>query len=66
MTKYNANESNQQNESLIETSNERRKFLEKFGKLAVVTPLAVTALMSPSTSAAPKSGCRGNGSKKCT
>ncbi|MEW6989921.1 hypothetical protein AADZ91_04440 [Colwelliaceae bacterium 6441] len=51
----------QQNDDLIETSNDRRKFLEKFGKLAVVTPLAVTALMSPTTSAAPKSGCNKNG-----
>lgn len=50
-------QSKQLNENIIETSNERRKFLEKFGKLAVVTPLAVTALMSPSTSAAPSSGC---------
>jgi hypothetical protein len=43
----------------------RRKFLATFGKLAVVTPVALTALMSPSTSAAPKS-CRGGGAKKCT
>ena len=43
----------------------RREFLQKFGKLAAVTPIAVTTLMSPSTSAAPKS-CRGNGNKKCT
>jgi hypothetical protein len=64
MTELKANESNQQNDSLIETSNDRRKFLEKFGKLAVITPLAVTALMSPTTSAAPKS-CRGNGNKSC-
>lgn len=42
----------------------RRDFLNKFGKLAAVTPVAVSALMSPSTSAAPKS-CRGNGNKKC-
>jgi hypothetical protein len=49
------------NESVAQT---RRDFLNKFGKLAAVTPVAVTALMSPSTSAAPKS-CRGNGTKKC-
>lgn len=42
----------------------RRDFLNKFGKLAAVTPVAVSALISPSTSAAPKS-CRGNGTKKC-
>lgn len=46
------------------TDQERRKFMEKFGKLALVTPVAVTALMSPHTSAAPKS-CGGNGRKKC-
>ncbi len=33
----------------------RRKFLNKFGKLAVVTPIAVSALISPTTSAAPSS-----------
>ena len=49
------------NESEAQT---RRDFLNKFGKLAAVTPVAVSALMSPGTSAAPKS-CRGNGSKKC-
>jgi hypothetical protein len=54
-----------------ETSNEldaeqtRRDFLHTFGKLAVVTPVALTVLMSPSTSAAPKS-CRGQGTKRCT
>jgi hypothetical protein len=42
----------------------RRDFLNKFGKLALVTPVAMSVLMSPSTSAAPKS-CRGNGNKKC-
>ncbi|WP_448569571.1 hypothetical protein [Thalassotalea ganghwensis] len=46
----------------VETDLEqRRKFLEKFGKLAVITPVALTALMSPSTSAAPKS-CKNGGS----
>ena len=64
MTESKVNQSNQESESLIETSIERRKFLEKFGKLAVITPIAVTSLMSPSTSAAPKS-CRGNGNKSC-
>jgi len=42
----------------------RRDFLSKYGKLAVITPVAMTALMSPSTSAAPKS-CRGNNSRRC-
>lgn len=46
------------------TAQTRREFLNKFGKLAVITPVAMTALMSPSTSAAPKS-CSGNGRKKC-
>jgi hypothetical protein len=41
----------------------RRQFIKKFGKFAAVTPVAVTALMSPSTSAAPKS-CKGN-NKTC-
>ena len=48
----------------IDTSDARRAFLNKYGKLAVLTPIAITALMSPSTSAAPKS-CRGNGNKSC-
>lgn len=47
-----------------DTEFDRRSFLNKYGKLAVLTPVAVTSLMSPSTSAAPKS-CRGNGNKKC-
>lgn len=42
----------------------RRDFLSKFGKLAVITPVAMTALMSPSTSAAPKS-CAGWKKKNC-
>lgn len=44
--------------------NERRDFLSKYGKLAALTPVCVTALVSPKTSAAPKS-CRGNGAKSC-
>lgn len=43
---------------------ERRNFMKKYGKLAAVTPLVVTTLMSPSTSAAPKS-CRQNGRYIC-
>lgn len=46
------------------TEIERRNFMKKYGKLAAVTPLVVTTLMSPSTSAAPKS-CRGNGTNRC-
>lgn len=42
----------------------RRDFLNKYGKLAVITPIAVTALVSPNTSAAPKS-CKGNGKNAC-
>lgn len=42
----------------------RRDFLNKYGKLAVITPIAVTALVSPATSAAPKS-CKGNGRNAC-
>lgn len=44
---------------------QRRQFLEKFGKLAMVTPIALTALMSPQTSAAPKSCKPGTGGKNC-
>jgi hypothetical protein len=43
----------------------RREFLSTFGKLAAVSPVALSVLISPRTSAAPKS-CRGNGTKKCT
>lgn len=62
---------NQQNDisesaNVVEnTEQTRRNFLNTFGKLAMVTPVAMTVLMSPSTSAAPKS-CTGNGRKKCT
>ena len=61
---------NQQNDintsaSVVEnTEQTRRDFLNTFGKLAMVTPVAMTVLMSPSTSAAPKS-CQGNGRKRC-
>ena len=48
----------------VSTDQTRRDFLNKFGKLAVITPVAMSVLMTPSTSAAPKS-CRGNGSKGC-
>lgn len=41
----------------------RRSFLTKFGKLATVTPFALTALMSPVSSAAPTS-CRENQENK--
>jgi len=44
--------------------NTRREFIRKYGKLAAITPVAVTALMSPSTSAAPKS-CKNNGRWRC-
>jgi len=46
------------------TEQSRRDFLNKFGKLAMITPVAMTVLMTPSTSAAPKS-CRNNGRYKC-
>lgn len=42
----------------------RRNFMSKFGKLAVITPIAVTALMSPTTSAAPRS-CKTGGKFGC-
>lgn len=42
----------------------RRDFIRKYGKLAAITPVAVTTLMSPSTSAAPKS-CKNSNNKHC-
>ncbi|NMP16478.1 hypothetical protein [Thalassotalea sp. Y01] len=36
-------------------SQTRRDFIMKYGKLAAVTPVGLTILMSPETSAAPKS-----------
>ena len=42
----------------------RRDFISKYGKLAVITPVAVTTLISPSTSAAPRS-CRGYRKNEC-
>jgi len=59
--KSNAGKGQFDNEVLDSEAIQRRKFIEKFGKLAVITPVAVTALMSPSTSAAPKSGCNKHG-----
>ena len=58
------NNGNASSERLESTEQTRRDFLNTFGKLAMVTPVAMTVLMSPSTSAAPKS-CTGNGAKKC-
>ena len=55
-----ADQIHQDNDLDVEAK-ERRKFLEKFGKLALVTPVAVSALMTPATSAAPRSGCNKNG-----
>lgn len=58
---------NKQDTSLSEAKCEeksRRAFLTKYGKLAAVTPVAVTALFSPSTSAAPKS-CKKSGKYSC-
>lgn len=42
----------------------RRDFLNTFGKLALVTPVAMTVLMSPKTSAAPRS-CKGWKKNQC-
>jgi hypothetical protein len=60
-----ADNSNASSNTVENTEQTRRDFLNTFGKLAMVTPVAMTVLMSPNTSAAPKS-CRGNGRKKCT
>jgi hypothetical protein len=59
------NDDNASPSAVENTEQTRRGFLNTFGKLAMVTPVAMTVLMSPSTSAAPKS-CRGNGRWKCT
>ncbi|KGJ97124.1 hypothetical protein [Thalassotalea sp. ND16A] len=52
----------------------RRQFIAKFGKLAAITPIALTALMSPKTSVAqssracqnknPPKWCNENNNKK--
>ena len=59
-----ANKNNSSTTIVENTVQTRRDFLNSFGKLAMVTPVAMTVLMSPKTSAAPKS-CTGNGRKKC-
>lgn len=61
---HHVNDGNVSSETLKSTEQTRRDFLNTFGKLAMVTPVAMTVLMSPKTSAAPKS-CRGNGRKRC-
>ncbi|WP_394174001.1 hypothetical protein [Thalassotalea litorea] len=50
-------EQQQENTNIDELTPEqaRRQFMKKYGKLAAITPLAVTALMTPKTSAAPSS-----------
>lgn len=50
---------------LNEAQQTRRDFMTKYGKLAAVTPVALTALMSPKTSAAPKSCKPQQGNKHC-
>ena len=42
----------------------RREILTKMAKLAAITPVAFSTLITPQTSAAPKS-CRGNGKVSC-
>lgn len=59
-----SNDNNNAADTVKSADQTRRDFLNTFGKLAMVTPVAMTVLMSPSTSAAPKS-CTGNGNKKC-
>ncbi|MDC0602514.1 hypothetical protein OAP14_05735 [Aliiglaciecola sp.] len=58
------NKREQQSTDDEQSGSSRRDFIQKFGKFAAVTPIAMSALMSPSTSAAPKS-CRGNGTYQC-
>jgi hypothetical protein len=64
MPEHTAGNKTQQSHNEKSSDQTRREFLNKFGKLAIITPVAMTALMTPGTSAAPKS-CRGNGSKRC-
>lgn len=53
MTTQNNNDNNQSIEQTeLTAQQDRRKFISKFGKLAIATPVALTSLMSPSTSAA--------------
>ncbi|TRX57220.1 hypothetical protein [Thalassomonas sp. M1454] len=52
-------------ESEMSPENTRRDFIRRFGKLAVVTPVALTALMTPNTSHAVNSNaCKKSQDKK--
>ncbi|MFD2167272.1 hypothetical protein ACFSJY_13545 [Thalassotalea euphylliae] len=62
MSKKEVNQIEEQAQSTAEES--RRSFIKKYGKLAAITPIAASTLMSPSTSAAPKS-CKKNGNFGC-
>ncbi|WOH39493.1 hypothetical protein RI844_09760 [Thalassotalea fonticola] len=43
----------EEQQGVTQTNNDtRRNFIKKFGKLALVTPIGVTALMTPKTSKA--------------
>lgn len=45
-------------QSELSVEQTRRRFLKKYGKLAVVTPVALTTLMTPKTSHAINSGAK--------
>ncbi|TLU64872.1 hypothetical protein FE810_10475 [Thalassotalea litorea] len=64
MNKNNQAQENSKNDELT-PEQARRQFMKKYGKLAAVTPIAVTALMTPKTSAAPKSCKEHQGNKHC-
>ena len=49
-------EESKANQAELSPEQTRRSFLKKYGKLAVVTPIALTTLMSPKTSHAVNSG----------
>ncbi|WOH38998.1 hypothetical protein RI844_07190 [Thalassotalea fonticola] len=47
-----SNKDNKNELTKKEVLNNRREFISKYGKLAIATPIAVTALMTPMTSRA--------------
>ncbi len=56
-----ANFKNTDEQQSLTPADTRRMFLSKFGKLAVVTPIALTGLMTPKTSLAVNSNaCKPN------
>ncbi|NMP16479.1 hypothetical protein [Thalassotalea sp. Y01] len=65
LTEQNKDSKMDKNSGVKTASQTRREFIKKYGKLAAVTPVALTTLMSPETSAAPKSCKPQQGNKHC-